>query len=399
VRQLLAGFLDPQRGVLAASLDDLRRKLADPATASSIPHAVAELVEKRVKAVHADLAKALDLTDPASGLAAFLRQLRADAEGGRREQAAATAKMASHLEVRSAEIRSALVAQGLVAQAVDAEAQGTRKGLAFEDAVAAALQRFGAAFGDGVELVGAVAPGGAGSGSNAKIGDVLVTLHEPSLGSNGHTGPASKGNGGKGHGKGKGKDGNGDAGGDAGHSTPLRIAIEVKAGAFAMAGAKGLPKQVFDAVELREARGGLGVVRPEFLGKRQGWYTPLPGGQARGALVAFDEAEPTGAGEVALEVAYRVLRAQVVADAQRAKQEQQLGTSGGGPGGHGAQRLDPDVLLAKAAACVASCDRLRRMKRNATDAASALSGLRHDLDELERDLRRGLKDLEVAIRP
>jgi len=54
--------------------------------------------------------------------------------------------------VRSAEIRAALVAQGLVAAVGEAEAAGTRKGVAFEEAVAAALQRCGDPFGDAVEV-------------------------------------------------------------------------------------------------------------------------------------------------------------------------------------------------------------------------------------------------------
>ena len=60
---------------------------------------------------------------------------------------------------------------------------------------------------------------------------------------------------------------------------------------------------------LREASGGLGVVHPKFLPKKGSWYTALPGGQ-RGALVAFDPSDG-GSGGVALEVAFRVLRAQV----------------------------------------------------------------------------------------
>jgi len=54
--------------------------------------------------------------------------------------------------------------------------------------------------------------GGGVGGSRAKVGDVLVTLHEPSL--------------------------------QAHRATPLRIAVEVKAGAFSMAGAGSLSRQV-----------------------------------------------------------------------------------------------------------------------------------------------------------
>jgi len=69
VKALLGGFLDPKRGSLQGSLEELRRRLGDPHTAHSIPNAVATLVEQRVRAVQLDLAKALDLADPASGRA------------------------------------------------------------------------------------------------------------------------------------------------------------------------------------------------------------------------------------------------------------------------------------------------------------------------------------------
>ena len=37
------------------------------------------------------------------------------------------------------------------------------------------------------------------------------------------------------------------------------------------------------------------------------------------------------------------------------------------------------------------------MKRNCTDATSSLAGLRLDMDELDRDLRSRLKDLDAAL--
>jgi hypothetical protein len=114
---------------------------------------------------------------------------------------------------------------------------------------------------------------------------------------------------------------------------------------------------VLDAVVLRAAAGGLGVVSAAHLPKKQSWYTELPGG--KGAVVAVDLG--TDRGDVALEVAYRVLRASVVADARRS----QLGS---GPTGDGAPAaLDADALLAKTRAVLATCDRLRRMKKNCTD--------------------------------
>jgi hypothetical protein len=73
--------------------------------------------------------------------------------------------------------------------------------------------------------------------------------------------------------------------------------------------------QVLDAIVLRDAAGGLGIVSAAKLPKKQSWYTELPGG--KGAIVAVDLDNIEEHGDVALEVAYRVLRAQIVADARR----------------------------------------------------------------------------------
>jgi hypothetical protein len=84
--------------------------------------------------------------------------------------------------------------------------------------VALAIQRFSSPFSDGVESTGTLATGG---GTKARVGDLLVHLHEPAV-----------------------------AGGPA--EGALRIAVEVKSGTFAMAGASSLPRQIADAMDRRE---------------------------------------------------------------------------------------------------------------------------------------------------
>lgn len=71
-------------------------------------------------------------------------------------------------------------------------------------------------------------------------------------------------------------------------------------------------------------------------------------------------------GNVALEVAYRVLRAQIVANVRRRAFASASESSGSFS--NGKVHLDADALLAKSRAVLAACDRLRRMKRNCTDA-------------------------------
>jgi hypothetical protein len=204
--------------------------------------------------------------------------------------------------------------------------------------------------------------------------------------------------------------------------------------------------QVLDAIVLRDAAGGLGIVSAAKLPKKQSWYTELPGG--KGAIVAVDLDNIEEHGDVALEVAYRVLRAQIVADARRKAFASLAESSSSASPPPGRVQLDADALLAKSRTVLAACDRLRRMKRNCTDAenmvrrrrssvfvvdivcsskdmllvcrvhvctssnfckcasrssfmfsTNQVAALRVDLDDLDRDLRRNLKSLDDDLVP
>jgi hypothetical protein len=142
--------------------------------------------------------------------------------------------------------------------------------------VAVALQRAAAPFADGVAMVGSVAS----SGSRSKRGDLLVTLHEPGLTDRRFAAkevalPPEEGSDGGGNGGEEGGGGVESAKDDGVGAAPLknnkakaaaaaavkaraaaaaagedrgpfalRIVVEVKAGAFSMAGPKSLPAQV-----------------------------------------------------------------------------------------------------------------------------------------------------------
>jgi len=157
------------------------------------------------------------------------------------------------------------------------------------------------------------------------------------------------------------------------------IAVEVKAGRVAMAGAQSLERTLRSAMATRGARAAIGVVRAAHLGKRASWLTALPD---NAYVVAFEPDLDHGA--VALQVAYRVARAALVADAAAADDASTA-------------TLRADAVRARARDVLASLDRLRRMKKNATDAGAMLAALRADLDDLDREIRAALRALDADL--
>jgi hypothetical protein len=75
VAQTLDRFLGA-KGEVAATLEGLRRQLADPGSTTSIPGSVATELERRCASLESRVANSLDCARPESGLAVFLRQLR-----------------------------------------------------------------------------------------------------------------------------------------------------------------------------------------------------------------------------------------------------------------------------------------------------------------------------------
>ena len=149
-----------------------------------------------------------------------------------------------------------------------------------------------------------------------------------------------------------------------------------------MAGQQSLERSLRDAMDLRGAQAAIGVVRAKHLGKRMGWYTALAPGNV--LVVAYEPDVAHGA--VALQCAYKVLRARVVAERLDA-------TDADGAAVRAAS------IASRARDILQSLDRLRRMKKNATDAGSMLSTLRIDLDDLDREIRAALRDIDADLHP
>lgn len=333
----LEGYLG-SRGVLEATIGGLRDDLADPNRASSVPAATAAAVQRALDVTTGDVRKLLDAADATSALGRILAGQTESAAAGRATQAAAHASLAAELRA-SYESLDARLARTLEAAGAEDVRRADVKGRAFEVDVADCLRDFATVYGDGVEDTASVPA----AGGRSKKGDLLVSLG----------------------------------------GTDAAIAVEVKAGAFAMAGAKSLERTLRDAMATRGARGAIGVVRSAHLGVRGSWFTALPGDVY---VVAYEPDLDHGA--VALQVAYKVLRAKLLADEAAAS---------AGDGGAQLAAFRADAVARRARDILASLDRLRRMKKNATDAGAMLATLRADLDDLDREIRSALHDLDADL--
>ena len=228
------------KGRLEATIDGLRVNLSDPTRSTSLVSATAASVSQALEKTTADVRRLLDCADSSSELGKFLAQQREVVASQRGVQAAATAEFVGELRSAYKDL-DARLARTLEAVGAEDVRRADVKGRAFELDVYDSLLALASVGGDGVEDTAYEAA----AGSRSKVGDALVTLQG---------GAAS-------------------------------VAVEVKSGKFAMAGATSLERSLRDAMDLRGAQAAIGVVRAKHLGKRMGWYTALPGNVV---VVAFE---------------------------------------------------------------------------------------------------------------
>lgn len=328
-------------GALETSVVKLHEELANPRIATSIPAATAAAVKGAVEAAVTDVKRCVDASDESSEMSKFLRSSRADATQLRLDLEKAQQIFTNDLRL---ELRE------LLNHEVPTEAYA--KGRSYELDVGDALRRLASTAGDCVVDTASVAA----RGSLAKVGDLIVDFET-------------------------GKD-------------PSRLAVEVKAGTFSLGGTKSIEKQIRDAMIGRSADVGLGVVRAAHLPRRLGWYTNL------GEDVVIVAFEPDlEHGSVALDCAYKVLRAKALAQRLRARQtiaddDKHIAAKLASDARHRAE-----ALAKRAAEILASLDRLRRMKKNTSDLINMLAVLRQDLDNLDRDVRDALREMDADIQP
>lgn len=320
-------------------------------------------LSQQLEAYRSHLSQAMDTADPSSALARLLRSQRQEAEDMRDKL-----RDVLHQLQRQAE------AQALQAEAAAREKQlwraSTAKGFEFEEDVQTALSDVAAVFGDRIRWVGGStmqraaeadrlppsassataatadseaqgAPTSEVGAARSKVGDIVIELLQEQL-------------------------------------VLPSIVVEVKAGKTSL---RRLLREMDEGRARMAAGAAIGVMDRPHLGKTQ---RPFHEHGPDVIVVGVDWAQGD---YLALEVAYRVLRARLVANALRSSS-----SSSGGAGPDGG----PDLARLRTAVAEAynALTRLQTMKKNATDARKILQLLRDDLDDVEETIRRQLRKVE-----
>ena len=155
--------------------------------------------------------------------------------------------------------------------------------------------------------------------------------------------------------------------------------VEAKAGGHAIGGKEGVLTQLSEAMDFRQATGGIVVVTKEHAGKRQRTF------DRRGSdrIIVVVDPDDNERGFLSLEVAYTVLRERILA-AERKEAE----------GRADFQEMENAVArIENALAAVQS------MKVNCTSAKDTIDKLRTSIEQMEDAIRDQLRTLrrQVAI--
>ena len=352
-----------QSGEFDRAAQQLRTDLGDETKTTSIPASTARAVAVSLEKAVQDVTKVVDSEN--GPMARFLRSTRTEATQLRMDLQKAQDRFAAELKNDLKDITVA--AQSVLAPPSEQQPAHVQ-GRSFEVEVSHAITAQGAVFLDSLRDTSLQKS----AGSLSKVGDIVVDLELP--------------------------DGVGFVKDD--DRRPPRIAVEVKSGSFTMSGEKGIEAQLRAAMASRDADVGLGVVTAKNLPKRWGWYTHLKDDIV---IVAFEP--ELDYGDVALHCAYRVLRANAIARYAKQFAVKQDRTEDD-PEEDARYSVLVDSVQAyaadiarKSSDVLAAVDRLRRMKKNTTDAIKMLTTLRQDLDDLERDIKSALRDLDADVRP
>ena len=314
-----------ERGDLKTRLDAIFDDISNPEKASSVPNRVSQVIETKFDGIEIEVTKALDLAKEDSPLRLFLTT-----------QQNTIGTLKTDIETQMYDIRMALNVDEILQQK-DAEKeelyqQSTQKGHHFENDAVDSLQDIAGLFGDRIEHTG-----GEGVGkSRSKIGDILIVIISPGI-------------------------------------PEIRVAIEVKSGSSISR--KELVKQTRDGVKMRGAVCGIGLMERKHMGARQ----QVVEQEAENYIVGVDWDNQDF---LALEVVYRTLRAQLIAEEIRSSGDDEIDV----------EKLKKHLTQAKT-----DLGLFQSMKGGAKSAITTLEELRNNLDIVEDKVRKQLSKAEDLL--
>ena len=253
-----------ERGDLRTRLDAIFDDISNPDKASSVPNRVTEVMDTKFQNVETEITSALDTASEDSPLRRFLT-----------EQQTNFTNLRNDLKNEMSLIKTALNVDELLQEKEEEIAElyskSTGKGIHFENDSVDALQDIAGLFGDRIEHTG----GEGVAGSRSKIGDIVIVVISPGI-------------------------------------PEIRISIEAKSGSSI--GRKELVRQTRDGVEMRGAVCGIGLMERKYMGVRQ----QVVEKEGENFIVGVDWDNQDF---VALEVVYRTLRVQLIAEEIRSSGE------------------------------------------------------------------------------
>jgi len=314
-----------ERGDLKTRLDAIFDDISNPEKASSVPNRVSQVIEAKFDGIEIEVTKALDLAKEDSPLRQFLTT-----------QQKTISTLKTDIETQMSDIRTALnvdeILQLKEAEKEELYQQSTQKGHHFENDAVDSLQDIAGIFGDCIEHTG-----GEGVGkSRSKIGDIVIVIISPGI-------------------------------------PEIRVAIEAKAGSSISR--KELVKQTRDGAKMRGAVCGIGLMERKHMGVRQHVVEQ----EAENYIVGVDWDNQDF---LALEVVYRTLRAQLIAEEIRSS---------------GDDEIDVEAVKRHLTQAKTDLGLFQSMKGGAKSAITTLEELRTNLDIVEDKVRKELSKAEDLL--
>lgn len=314
-----------ERGDLKTRLDAIFDDISNPEKASSVPNRVSQVIEAKFDGIEIEVTKALDLAKEDSPLRQFLTT-----------QQNTISTLKTDIETQMSDIRTALKVDELLqqkeAEKEELYQQSTQKGHHFENDAVDSLQDIAGIFGDRIEHTG-----GEGVGkSRSKIGDIVIVIISPGI-------------------------------------PEIRVAIEAKAGSSISR--KELVKQTRDGAKMRGAVCGIGLMERKHMGVRQHVVEQ----EAENYIVGVDWDNQDF---LALEVVYRTLRAQLIAEEIRSS---------------GDDEIDVEAVKRHLTQAKTDLGLFQSMKGGAKSAITTLQELRTNLDIVEDKVRKELSKAEDLL--
>ena len=313
-----------ERGDLRTRLDAIFDDISNPDKASSVPNRVTEVMDTKFQNVETEITSALDTASEDSPLRRFLT-----------EQQNNFTNLRNDLKNEMGLIKTALNVDELLqkkeGEIAELKDKSTGKGIHFENDAVDALQDVAGILGDRIEHTG-----GEGEGAGrSKVGDIVIVIQQKGL-------------------------------------VPIRIAIEAKAGNI---GRKSLVEQVRSGVKNRGSVCGIGLMERKYMGKKQHVVEQ----EGENYIVGVDWSAEEW---VALEVVYRTLRTNLIAEHIR---------------NSGDDEIDVEAIKKHLTQAKTDLGLFQSMKAGASSAITTIEALRSNLDKVEKKVKEQLSKAEDLL--